>query len=233
MGWLKKPGIITRIFVMLLLLLCMTLGMGAISIWYAGQFNVMINRVIEKDVPSLQAAREIETSLVSQKGLVTYYFLDGDPKWLTELAVHRQAFTGWVNQALAVDQTPEQKALLLDIQKEYEVYKSGKDQVIALYQSGDRKAGEAIHWKVREQFSDLQQHAAEYKRVNEVNIEKALEASREKVQRLAAAAVAFMTSALVFGGLLAFVMISQIFLPIRKLSREAAASDEPVAPGYE
>ncbi|MFZ2630787.1 MAG: ATP-binding protein [Desulfosalsimonadaceae bacterium] len=233
MSWLRKPGIITRIFGMLLLLLGTTLCMGAISIWYAGQFNGMINRVIVEDIPSLQAAREIETSLVNQKGLVTYYFLDGDPKWLNELAVHRQAFLGWLNQALAVDQAPEQKKLLLDIQKKYEIYVTGKDRVIALYKNGDRKSGESLHWKVREQFFELKGLVIEYKRVNELNIQKALEESRGKVQRLAAAAVAFMTSALIFGGLLAFIMISQIFLPIRRLSRETGASDEPVASGDE
>ena len=233
MSWLRRPGIITRIFGMLLLLLVTTLCMGAISIWYAGQFNGMINRVILEDIPSFQAAREIETSLVNQKGLVTYYFLDGDPKWLNELAVHRQAFAGWLNQALAVDQTPEQKKLLLDIRKKYELYVTGKDRVIALYKNGDRKNGEALHWKSREQFFALKGLAIEYKRVNELKIQKALEESRGKVQRLASAAVAFMTSALIFGGILAFIMISQIFLPIRKLSLETAVSDEPVAPGDE
>jgi len=230
MGWLRKPGIITRIFGMLLLLLGTTLGMGAISIWYAGQFNGMVNRVIVEDFPLLQAAREIETSLVNQKGLVTYYFLDGDPKWLNELAVHRQAFMDWLNQALAVDQAPEQKKLLLNIQKKYEIYITGKDQVIALYKKGDRMTGEALHWKVREQFFELKGLAGDYKRASELKIQKALEESREKVQRLAAAAIAFMTIALIFAGLLVFIMISQIFLPIRKLSRETAVIDEPVAP---
>jgi len=233
MSWLRKPGIIIRIFSMLLLLLATLLGMGAISIWYAGQFDTMINRVIVEDIPLFQAAREIETSLVNQKGFVTYYFLDGDPKWLNELAVHRQTFMNWLNQALALDQTPEQKTLLINIQKKYEIYKKEKDRVIALYQKGDRKTGETLHWKVREQFFELKGQVSEYKRFNELNIQKALEVSQGRVQQMAAAAVAFMTFALIFGGLLAFVMISQIFLPIRKLSREAAVSDEPVVYGDE
>jgi len=233
MGWLRKPGINTRIFGMLLLLLCTNLGMGVISIWNAGQFNGMINRVIVDDIPSLQASREIETSLVNQKGLVTYYFLDGDPKWLGELAVHRQAFSDWLNQALAMDQTPEQKTLLVNLQKKYAVYVAEKDRVIALYHKGDRKTGEAMHWKVREQFFELKGLAAEYKRVNELNIEKALEASQGRAQGLAAAAVAFMTFALIFAGLLTFIMVSQIFVPIRRLSQAAAITDEPTAPGDE
>lgn len=233
MGWTKKPGIIARIFIMLLLLLCTTIGMGVVSIWHAGQFNGMINRVIVEDIPSLQAAREIETSLINQKGFVTYYFLDGDPKWLNELAVHRQTFTSWLNQAMAVDQTDDQKKLLKQIQEKYRTYVADKDEVIHLYQQGDREAGEALHWRVRERFFELKGLAVEYKRLNELNIEQALSSSREKVQRLAAAAVASMTFALVFAGVLVFIMISQIFLPIRKLSREASVSDEPVTPGDE
>ncbi|RJP85221.1 MAG: histidine kinase [Desulfobacteraceae bacterium] len=228
-----KPVITTRIFAILFLLLSTTVGMGVTSIWNAGQFNQMINRVIVEDIPAIEAAREIETSLANQKGFATYYFLDGDPKWLNELSVHRKVFLHWLDQALLVNQEPKQRNLLEGIQKKFAVYVTEKDRVIDLYKAGDRKTGEELHWKVREQFFELKEMAATYKQVNELNIQQALETSRAKMQRLSSAAVVFMICALIFGVLLAFIMISQILMPIRRLSREAAVTGEPAPPGNE
>ena len=200
MKWWLKLGISTRIFINLFLLLSMTFGIGLTAIWYAVQFNTMLNRVIAEDMTALQASREIETELANQKGFVTYYFLDGDPKWLNELAVHRRSFVNWLQQAYDVDQNPEHRKLLDQIQEKYEKYKSDKDHVIELYQRGDRKAGEALHWKVRESFFELNELCLRYMHDNESNIKEVQKAGHTRLQRISAVAIIFMSAALVLGG---------------------------------
>lgn len=233
MNWWRQLGLSTRIFIILFLLLSTTFGMGLTSIWYADQFNKMLNRVIVEDMAALQASREIETELANQKGFVTYYFLDGDPKWLNELAVHRRAFMNWLNQAFKIDKKPAQRALLNQIQSKYEKYITEKDQVIALYQDGDRQAGEALHWKVRENFFELNGLCIQYMHANEFNIKQVQAISHLRLKRISTAAVIFMVASLLLVILLAFVMISQVLAPIRRLSKKASVSDTMASSGNE
>ena len=229
----KQLGLSTRIFIILFLLLCTIFGMGLMSIWYADQFNKMLNQVIVEDMATLQASREIETELANQKGFVTYYFLDGDPKWLKELAVHRRAFMNWLNQACKIDKKPEQIVLLDQIQSKYLKYITEKDQVIKLYKEGDRQAGEVLHWQVRENFFELNSLCIQYMQSNEFNIKKAQEISHLRFQRISTAAVIFMSVSLLLVILLVFVMISQVLVPIRRLSKKASVSEEMESSGNE
>lgn len=233
MNWWRQLGLSTRIFTILVLLLVTIFGMGLTSIWYADQFNKMLNRVIVEDMAALQASREIETELANQKGFVTYYFLDGDPKWLNELAVHRKAFMNWLNQAYKIDKKPAQRALLDQIQSKYAKYITEKDQVIALYKDGGRQAGEALHWKVREHFFELNALCVQYMQVNEFNVKKVQAISHLRFQRISMTAVIFMSVSLLLVILLAFVMISQVLVPIRRLSKKASAAEEMEASGDE
>lgn len=221
----RPPGISTRVFINLFMLLCATFGIGLTSIWYSVQFNAMLNQVIEKDMETLRASREMETELASQKGFVTYYFLDGDPKWLNELAVHRKSFMKWLQLAVEVDQNPEHQILLEQIHKNYKQYKADKNEVIELYQTGDRKAGEALHWKVREKFFELSDLCLRYKHANELNMQQVQDESYSRLQRISAVAIFFMSAALVLGILMVFFMFTQVLIPIRRLSQKTAADD--------
>ncbi|MEZ4548932.1 MAG: hypothetical protein R2860_00560 [Desulfobacterales bacterium] len=62
-----------------MLLLLTTFGIGLTTIWYSVQFNTTLNQVIGEDMAALQASREMETELASQKGFVTYFFWTGIP----------------------------------------------------------------------------------------------------------------------------------------------------------
>jgi signal transduction histidine kinase len=223
----------TRIFGILFLLLFTTFGMGLTLIWYAGLFNGMLNQVVVEDTVSLQAAREMETSLANQKGFATYYFLDGDTKWLKELSVHRREFILFLDKAYEVNQGTTAIQLLDQIREKYERYITDKDKVIEMYKVGDLKTGESLHWDVRKNFFELNNLCRQYTHAMELNIRGTLEVSRVRVQRISTAAVIFMLVTLILLALLVVVMISQILFPIRRLSREDAMADKPDVPGNE
>ncbi len=229
----KKAGLSTRIFIILFLFLGVTFAMGITSIWYASHFNELFHRVVSRDMQALDVSRELATALANQKGYVTYYFLDGDPKWLNELAVHRQAFQKWLDRAYALNPEYDMRKLLEQIRENYAQYIKGKDQVIELYRTGDREAGERLHWKVRRQFSELNDLTMIYKNTNESRIEKAQERSRIEARRLVTAAMIFMGAVLLLIGLLAMFLISQIIIPIRRIAIQAANPDENIESGNE
>jgi signal transduction histidine kinase len=68
---------------------------------------------------------------------------------------------------------------------------------------------------------------------NELNIKKVQEIGHIRLKRISAAAVAFMAASLVFCGLLAFFMFTQILAPIRRLSKKTAMTNATGASGNE
>ncbi len=233
MSWWPRPGISARIFINLILLLCMVFGIGLTTIWYSSQLNSMLHRLIAEDMAAFQASREMETELANQKGFVTYYFLDHDPKWLNELAVHRGAFLDWYDRAVAVDKKPEHQALLDQIIEKYQKYVADKDQVIEMYQAGQREKGESLHWRVRERFFELNVLCIRYKEANQDHINSIRAEGQTKVDRIFTLTVVFMSAAIVLGVLLVFFLFTQILIPIRRLSRKTALENAQTASGNE
>ncbi len=233
MKWWKRLGLSTRIFAILFLLLITTFGMGLTSIWYAGQFNSMLNRAVGEDMAALEAAEGIEAALESQKGFATYYFLDGDSKWLKELAVYRKAFENWLGHAFELNQDIKQINLLDQIREKYEQYVKDKDRVIELYKTGDRKTGESLHWEVRAIFFKLTDLCRQYNHATELNIQKIRRTCQARVRLLSTAVFVFITVALFLCALLAFILVSQILVPIRRLSKKTAISEDEAAAGNE
>ncbi len=222
MNWWKTMGLPGRIFIILGMLVAVILGIGTGAIWHAYRFEGIMNRFVTVDVAALQVAREIETELANQKGFATYYFLDGNPSWLNELAIHRMAFDNLLKRAKGLVLSEEMTALLEQIQKEFTDYVRGKDRVIELYESGDRDAGEKLHWAVREKFFQLAEDCKMFRRNYEEKILQSLSETRDQVRTTMAVVVVLMAVSVTLSGLLVFILFSQVLIPIRRLSRKAS-----------
>ena len=227
MKWWKHIGLSTRIIIHISLLLAMTIFIGISAIWYTIGFYNTIDSLVGYRMESLQSAREMENALANQKGFVTYYFLDGDPKWLQKLTFYRQSFTDWLQKASNVDPDPAHTAILEQIADQYRKYIDGKDRVIALYREGRRKEGEQLHWKVRTEFFDLNHLCQKYESFNQQEIDSLREMSRVKAGLISTVLVVAMLSAVVLGVLLMFMLFAQVIGPIRRLAKIAQVEDAP------
>jgi len=233
MKWFNRIGLTVRIVSHLSLLLIITLIIGATAIWYAVSFQKTIHTLIARDMETLQAARGIQNALINQKGFVTYYFLDGDTKWLQELAFYRQSFQNWLQKAYETDRLPSHRELLDKIRTKYGKYIEEKDRVIDMYRSGARQEGEQMHWEVRGQFFELNELTQRYKDLSEQEIETIREMSREKAARVSSMVVVGLIVSVVLGVFLAFLLIVQVIDPIRRLAEMAPNADEPDVPANE
>lgn len=233
MKWWRQSELTRRVLIILILLLLVTSIGGGATIWYTSQFNDMLHKVTVEDMSSLQIARELNATLANQKGFVTYYFLDGDSKWLDQLAVYRQAFQKWLDQAYEINQGPEQIKRLDRIRQKYDGYIQTKNWVIELYKANNRKAGEELHWGARKQFFELNNLCNQYLQYNEQKIKQTRRLSQSRVHRIITSAVIFMVVSFILLIFLAFMMINQILTPIRRLSLKAPAEKEPAASGDE
>ena len=230
---MKKLSLSTRIFFNVSLLLLVTVGMGITTIGFAGRFDDMLQEISQEGIALVQASREMTTELANQKGFVTYFFLDGDQKWLKELATHRKKFNEWLEKTYEVKHNPEQEKLREEIKTRYNDYVMNKDRVIALYQAGQKKEGETLHWQVRDKYFKLYELCRTYLSLNESQIRQARDTSRQHFRQITSVTVTLIVSQFIFTALLLFNLISHIIIPIHRLSRETIPDRAFSEPGDE
>lgn len=134
------------------------------------------------NVAALKAAEELELALLSQKGFLANYFLDGDRSWLKKLEEKKTNFLGWLNRASEVALTPAEKGIIEDINLLYQTYESERYKAKQLYDSGNIRGAKNILLKdMWEAFEVLYQKCEDFIRINESIIEKSEVSLQRKV----------------------------------------------------
>lgn len=223
----KRLSLRARIFLLLAALVLTTLGGGLITIWHNKAMDSLISALVEKNVASFQAAEELESSLLMQRGFATYYFLDGNPDWLQQLNHYHQVFQEWLLKARNSAYTEAMKEIINQIEAEYQGYLESRNRVIKLYQEGRREEGIKLHWEVRRQFTAIYDLCERYKLMHEYAIDRARTESQARARFITTFAMIVMPGVAILGALLAYILIKQILEPIRLLAQETGP-----APSY-
>lgn len=213
-----------RIYLILTALVCITLMGGMVLVRYTYQIEAVINTIVDEDIVAFQSAEVLQDALVNQKGFVSYYFMDGDPKWLRKLGEYRQIFRERLHEAEVLALNDRQKDALERIRREYESYIKGKDRVIALYMDGKREAGMKLHQEVRDYYFKILDLCQKYKDLHTARILKAHAQSHSRARDLRYFAGTAVGLAFFLGLMMAFVLIKQILDPLRELAREGEAN---------
>ena len=214
-----RTSLSQRFYLILTALAGLNLLGGGVMIWYTYQIQNLLSGITEKGLAALYAAQGLETALVSQKGFVTYYFLDGNPDWLRQLGEYRQIFSARLDEARRLADTPALKASIAKIDSEYQRYINAKDQVIAYYSQGERDAGTRLHVAVREHFFAILDLCEEYKTEHAHRISSMTGGARTEGFRLRLVAGATLAVCLGCAGLLAFILGVQVLRPLQRLAQ--------------
>ena len=114
--------------------------------------------------------------------------------------------------------------IIRQIDSDYRVYDSSREEVIALYREGNREAGLKRHLELRRQFLDLLALCERYKLMHEYAIARARTESQTQARFINAFALAALPVVAIFAALLAYILIKQILAPIRRLALETGPS---------
>lgn len=226
----KRFSLRARIFWLLTALVCTTLLGGLVTLWHTRAMDELLGSLIDKNVASFQAAQELETSLLQQKGFLTYYFLDGNSDWLKKMEQHQQAFAQWLQKARKSAYTEAMDDILRQIDTGYLAFHKSRQEVIDLYRRGEREAGARLHSEARRQFVDLLALCERYKVMHEYAISRARIESQTQARLINVFALVALPGVAVLGILLAYILIKQILGPIRRLALETAPGGRE-APG--
>lgn len=228
MNLLNRLGLRSRILLTLGALVLITACGGLVMIWYTYRMEALFTTFIQKDVAALTAAKGLETALLNQRGYVSYYFLDGDSKWLEELGKYRQEFKERLSDARKIDTTGEHRMFLDRIESEYNQYARQKDEVIEMYKAGNREAGAKLNREARDHFSEILRACEEHIQVHSRLLDQSWERSSGQAQALRAIAATAVSAAIILGALLSFVLVVQVLEPIRRLAIQADRAGDSV-----
>jgi signal transduction histidine kinase len=213
-----------------LAMLFMVLICGVGMVWNTRLVNTMLTEVMQKDLILYEKAREMELALANQKGYLTYFFVDGNTKWINSLTTYQKVFRQHLDTALAQDLNDEQQTSLIQIEQTYKQYQTAKDEAIQQYRvDSNPEIISVSHEKQRRLFFSLLESCESFSRYQWQIIlaakKHAVERSKHFV-RIALWAIA------VFIGLCAlflFVLYRQILGPIRDLIIKTGGSpkDKP------
>jgi len=220
-------GLRTRIYLLLGALVAITLGGGGVTFWYTYRMERLLGSITGKDLALFHVADDLETSLIHQKGFVSYYFMDRDPRWLVELAEYRKDFKEILATARKEPVSKEDLQLLEKIEAEFERYTANKDRVIELYDRGETEAGVTLHRQTREDFSKLISLTEQFKDRYQQKVWEKKEKSVAEASRLRLAAASAVGVSLVLFTILASVMAFQVLEPIRRLALETGRGSNP------
>lgn len=206
-----------RIYLLLSILVFIAMISGGLMVWHTQRIQKAFNDIIDHHVAAYETAAQLETALVYQRGLVTYFFLDGDVHWLQRLENYRATFRRHINQARNMAGDDNQHAAIQRIEDEYGAYLLLKDRVIELYRIGERDKGAALHSEVRKHFFDILSLCQAYKQRYQEQIRKAQIASAKTTARLRYATVATIAAQMLLVITLGFIFIHNILAPVYRL----------------
>jgi len=221
----KRLSLRARILVLLIALVLTTISGGLVTLWHNEAMDSLLTSLIDKNVASYHAAEELQTALLQQKGYLTYYFLDGNPSWLQEIAQYNSSFENWLKKARESAYTEAMREIIAQIDAEYHRYVINRERVIGLYQEGRKEAGAKLHWEVRQQYIDILSLCRRYKMTHEYAISRVRTESQARARFINAFALVAVPAVAMLGVLLAYILIRQILGPIRQLAFETAPAN--------
>ena len=200
---------------------------GASMLYYTHQMDTMLVSMVEKEVVLYKTAQDMELALANQKGLLTYYLVDGDVKWLKSLGEYRQVFYQLIEQAKGLELTPKQRQSLEIISEKYDDYVQAKDISIENYKTNKLQGSISnLHEKQRyvffavlelcRAFSHDQWHVI-------VKAEKESEVLSRHLKMVVFIAIAIFT---LLCATLLFILHRNILGPIRELAIETGSTPQ-------
>ncbi len=198
---------------------------GGSMLWYTHQMDTVLVSMVNKDFILYKTAQNMELALANQKGLLTYYLVDGDAKWLKSLGEYRQIFYQIIEDAQRLDLTPKQREALQVISDKYRVYTREKDRAIENYKN-DRFHGSisSLHEKQRDAFFGVLGLCRAFSEDQWRVIVKTEERSKILSQNLRAVAFIAIAMFTLLGIVFLFILYRHILGPIRGLALETGSS---------
>jgi signal transduction histidine kinase len=200
---------------------------GVSMLWYSYQIDRLLGSMVEKEIVLYKTAQDMELALANQKGFLTYYFVDGDGKWLKSLGRYREMFNQCLERASSVQLTDGQRQTLNRIDHEYHDYIGAKDRAIANYKHGTMQGSISNqHERQRDVFFGLLDLCRTFSQEQWTVIQMSEKANNIRSKKLRMTAFSAIAMIMSLGILFLFIIYKQVLGPIRGLAIETGGSPQ-------
>ncbi len=214
-----------KIFFIFMVMAAITVAGGIIMLWYTYKIDNMLVTMIQKEIVLYKAAQEMELALANQKGFLTYYFVDGNDKWLESLGKYREVFRKSLDKASSLQLNEQQLNHLTKISAEYEKYIIAKDNAIENYKYNTRDGDlSIIHGQQRSVFFNLLKLCRNFSLNQWMVMQETEHENNIRSANLRIVTFGAIFFFVILCGLLLFILYKQILEPIRGLAIETGSS---------
>ncbi len=211
-------GLRSRFFILLGILVAVNLAGALTTLWYVQRTQALFFRTIEQGAEALATAQELQNALLSQRGYVSYYYLDHDADWLERLEDAKKDFEIWWRKSFDLVRKEEDSHLLFTIESEYVRYTVQRDRVIELYKEGKRLQGEALHADVRKKFQMVSELCARFTKNKKQRISELLAEFNKQFARFTWLAWSAIPAGAILGLMLAVLIIRKVLSPLHRIT---------------
>lgn len=217
----------TKIALIFTTMAAIVLSGGVSMLWYTYQVDTMHRTMVNKEFVLYKTAQDMELALANQRGFLTYYFVDGEGKWLESLGEYRQVFKQSLEQVSSLPLNSRQKETLDLINVQYSSYIDAKDVAIENYKAAtSRESISSFHEKQRDVFFNLLGLCRAFSQDQWQVIHQAEENNYRRSETMRAMGYGAVLIFLSLCSLLLFILYKQILGPIRGLAIETGSSPQ-------
>lgn len=196
-------------------------------LWHTYQVNNMLEQVIEKDLVLHKIAQEMELALANQKGFLTYYFVDGNDKWLQSIEKYKKLFRENLDRALTLKLDKSQEETLGRISREYRYYRQEKISAINTYKAALNSGNiSGPHEKQRDFFFNVLDLCKKFSADQWQMILRKEQAAEEQSKRLRMIAYSSLTVFSLLCAIFLYILYKHILGPIRDLAIETGSTPQ-------
>lgn len=183
--------------------------------------NVFLN-TMRQNVASLKAAEELELALISQKGFLANYFLDGNSVWLDRLEEKKANFQNWLTKASDTALTPAEKNIIDDIKHQYRRYENDRIRARQLYQAGNiQEAKSVLLGDMWDALEIVYQKCEDYISINESIIEMSETTLRKKIIGMMILMMVPSLAVIIVIGVIFFLLTRRMLLSVKDIAGTA------------
>ncbi|MFH0782606.1 MAG: ATP-binding protein [Pseudomonadota bacterium] len=221
---LSLRGKIIGIFIAMIVIV--SVGEGGM-LWYTYHMDDMLDTMVEKEFLLYRTGQDMELALANQKGLLTYYLVDGDSKWLKSLGQQREKFNRYLEQAKTMRLNAEQREMIENIAQKFDIYTAAKDVAIENYQSIAKLGSVSnLHEKQREIFFSLLEQCRTFSREQWLIIDEMQKAGDVLTKKMRIAQLSAIAIFTILCMLFLFILYKYILGPIRGLAIKTGGSPQ-------
>lgn len=205
----------------------------ACGVWTAHQSEVALTFLVGRSFASLREARELASSLGSQKDILASYLLSSTPESLERWNQEGRSFEEKLKKVRESVSTPSQRDLVHELESRYIHYRYSVEQAISLRNSAAFPEAVALPIPVEKQLKEMTSLVQDLGKSVETHAGEKTAELEKQVRWSRRLFYAGTLSCLLLSGGLGFFVFGRILGPVRRLAlvaspglREAEVKDE-------